>query len=295
MPDTDPISDTPSGKKGPPPRKLKNIGVRLITGLLIGVFAFVPLLFGGPIWLGLVGLFALRAIWEWVRMSETDSTSLAYIIPMVGAMAVLLCAYLTVLSHNPVLYKAAFFIALTIAAIAGFERMRRNGAIWASLGFLYIIIPAALLVILRGNESGASAQGFKNLIYIILIVVAADVGAYIGGSFIGGPKMAPKLSPNKTWAGFFSGLLAACIIGAFVAGYFNAPIISGAIFAIPIMVFSVLGDILESGFKRKLEIKDTGGLLPGHGGVLDRVDSLMMAVVFAALILILIPEFWPLT
>ena len=280
----DPISDVTK----PAPRKWKTLGARLVTGLLIAVIAFIPLYFGGYVWRGLVVVFAVVALYEWVRMSDSKPTYLAYCIPIFGAIAALHLTYMMG-------YKAAFILAVSVAAIAGIERIRRGGAIWASLGFLYVIIPATLLVLLRGLDSGVSATGFRNLIYVILIVVAADVGAYFGGSLIGGPKMAPKLSPNKTWAGFVSGLLVACLIGGLATVGYGYSFIYGALFAAPVVVFSVLGDILESAFKRILKVKDTGELLPGHGGVLDRVDSLMMAVVFAAFILYFIPQVWPFT
>lgn len=105
--------------------------------------------------------------------------------------------------------------------------------------------------------------------------------------------MAPTLSPNKTWSGFFSGIGLACIIGVLTALFIGFSPVFGALFAIPVVVFSVIGDFLESGLKRKLDVKDSSGILPGHGGVLDRVDSLMMAVVFVAVIHVFVPQIWP--
>jgi len=235
----DPISDLPK----PAPRKWKTLGARFVTGLLIAIIAFVPLYFGGMLWRGLVVVFAVLALYEWVRMSDSKPTYLAYFIPILGAIGVLHLTYMMG-------YKTAFILAVSVAAIAGIERIRRGGAIWASLGFLYVIVPAMILVLMRGFDSGVSAAGFRNLIYIILIVVAADVGAYFGGSFIGGPKMAPKLSPNKTWAGFVSGLVVACLIGGLAAAGYGYSLIYGALFAAPVVVFSVLGDIMERSWRR---------------------------------------------
>jgi len=279
MGDSDPIS---------PPPKWKNIGVRAITGLAISFIAFIPFYLGGVFWLGLVGLVAACAVWEWVRMSETQPTRLAYIIPFLGVTFVLIGLYTEA-------YRFTFMMAFLMAALAGLERIRRRGAFWAGLGFLYIIIPAIFLVILRGKVPGVNAAGFQSLIYVILAVVAADTGAYFGGSYFRGPKMAPKLSPNKTWSGFVSGVLFACLIGGLSAVFIGFSPIYAVMLAVPIVVFSVLGDFLESGLKRKLDVKDTGEILPGHGGVLDRVDSLMMAVVFVAALQYFAPHVWPIS
>ena len=275
---------SPSSK--PPSPKWKNIGVRAVTGLLIAFIAFIPLYLGGVFWPILVAIVSALAMWEWVRMTETHPTRLAYIIPIFGMVFIVIGSYVGA-------YKITFMIAFLLAALAGLERIRRKGAFWASLGFLYIIIPAILLIFLRGSEAGITASGFQNLIYVVLVVIAADTGAYLGGSYFQGPKMAPKLSPNKTWSGFASGIVLAGIIGALSALFLGVSPLNGAIFAVPIVIFSVLGDFLESGLKRKLDVKDTGGLLPGHGGVLDRVDSLMMAVVFVACVQVIAPQIWP--
>jgi len=189
-------------------------------------------------------------------MSEVKPTRLAYIIPLLGVVLALTSSHFDE-------YKAAFLCIFLTAALAGIERLRRTGAIWAALGFIYIIVPAILLILLRGKEAGVNAVGFQSLIYV------ADTGAYMGGSYFRGPKIAPKLSPNKTWSGFVSGIAFACLIGALLAVFIGFSPLYGFIMAAPIVVFSVLGDFLESGLKRKLEVKDTGGVLPGHGGVLD--------------------------
>ena len=107
------------------------------------------------------------------------------------------------------------------------------------------------------------------------------------------PKLAPKLSPNKTWSGFFSGQVLAILLGALFGHFVGIGWLSGALLALPIAILSVLGDLFESGVKRNLNVKDTGGLMPGHGGLLDRLDSLMAAIIGFAIILILFPGIWP--
>ena len=265
----------------------KNVGVRAATALLFAAICIPPLYFGGWPWAILVALLAGRMMWEWVRMADPAPTRLAYIIPIIGV--VIACFYV---AQQHLLFAV---IVMAIAAIAAaIERARRGGLLWSGLGYLYIVIPSMAIVGIRGVENGFATEGFTKLIYVILIVVAADVGAYFGGSYFKGPKLSPKLSPNKTWSGFFSGLTFGALIGGFVGHIIGLGFPLGFGLAIPIVILSVLGDLLESGLKRRLNVKDSGELLPGHGGLLDRLDSLMMAIVGVVVILAVMPNLWPL-
>jgi len=265
----------------------KNVGIRAVTALSLAAITIPPLYFGGWPWAVLVSLFGGRMMWEWVRMSDTRPTRLAFILPILG---VVLSAFY--MAQGLWMYS---MIAIAFAAIVtGIERARRGGFLWAGLGCLYIAIPCLAIVAIRGAENGFATEEFKKLIYIILVVVAADVGAYFGGSFFKGPKMAPKLSPNKTWSGFISGFGFGALIGGIVGLVIGLGFPLGLALSLPIVILSVFGDLLESGLKRTLNVKDAGDLLPGHGGLLDRLDSLMLAVVGAGLILYLVPNIWPL-
>ena len=265
----------------------KNVGVRAATALLFAAICIPPLYFGGWTWAVLVALLGGRMMWEWVRMSDPMPTRPAFIIPIVGV--VIACFYMA--QQNLLFALITAGIATILAAL---ERSRRGGVLWSSLGYLYIVIPSMAIVGIRGVENGFATEGFTKLIYVILIVVAADVGAYFGGSYFKGPKLSPKLSPNKTWSGFFSGLTFGALIGGGVGHIIGLGFPLGFGLAIPIVILSVLGDLLESGLKRRLNVKDAGELLPGHGGLLDRLDSLMMAIVGVVAILAVAPDLWPL-
>jgi len=277
------VSSIPAEKKP----LFKNVGVRAATALLFAAICILPLYFGGWPWAVLVSLLGGRMMWEWVRMSDPVPTRLAYIIPIIGV--VIACFYMA--QKNLVF---ALITAVIAAILAALERSRRGGLLWSGLGYLYIVIPSMAIVGIRGIENGFATEGFTKLIYVILIVVAADVGAYFGGSYFKGPKLSPKLSPNKTWSGFFSGLTFGALIGGLVGHIIGLGFSLGFGLAIPIVILSVLGDLLESGLKRRLNVKDAGDLLPGHGGLLDRLDSLMMAIVGVVAILAVAPDLWPL-
>ena len=265
----------------------KNVGVRAVTALALAAFVIPPLYFGGWPWAVLAALFGGRMMWEWVKMSDKNPTRLAFILPITGV--VIACFYMA--QQN--LTFAVITVAIA-AILAALERARRGGLLWAGLGYLYIVIPSLAIVGIRGVENGFATEGFTKLTYVILVVVAADVGAYFGGSYFKGPKLSPKLSPNKTWSGFFSGLIFGAIIGGVVGLVIGLGFPMGFGLAIPIVILSVLGDLLESGLKRSLNVKDSGDLLPGHGGLLDRLDSLMLAVVGTVAILYIVPNLWPL-
>ncbi len=146
----------------------------------------------------------------------------------------------------------------------------------AILGIPYILLMFVCLWWLR--DAGDDQIGRGLTFYIVFAVWAVDIGAYFAGRSIGGPKLAPKFSPSKTWAGLVGGMVAAAIIGHAWAWFAGArlPEIT-LLLGLLIGVVAQAGDILESAFKRKFGVKDSGALIPGHGGILDRVDGLMAA------------------
>ncbi|GHA90767.1 phosphatidate cytidylyltransferase [Algimonas arctica] len=266
--------------------RLSGLKPRLLTGVIVLLVCLLPFYFGGYIWTALVAIFSARMMYEWVRMTDSGATPLAFGLAMVGLFVALLYA----VQGLPVWAVGALFL-VTLAAVA--ERQSRGGAVWTAFGLPYIIFPAVVMILLRGAEVGFATRGFTQLSFIILVVIAADVGAYFGGSTIGGPKLAPKLSPNKTWSGAISGLILASIIAVIAGLFIGLPAWGSVLLALPLVVLSVLGDLLESMFKRRLGVKDTGTLLPGHGGLLDRLDSLLAAVVGGAILFMLIGDRWP--
>jgi phosphatidate cytidylyltransferase len=136
-------------------------------------------------------------------------------------------------------------------------------------GFL-VLVPAAIglarLVIVEPN-------GNWLLLYLLVLIAAADVGGYFGGKTFGRHKLAPAISPGKTWEGFAAGMLASVLVAVVSASLFRQPVFAWVALGLLVALVSVVGDLVESLFKRRVGLKDSSGLLPGHGGVLDRIDS----------------------
>lgn len=183
----------------------------------------------------------------------------------------------------------AVLVAL-IATIMYIEWTRivgKWGFDWKLFGFFYCLLPAVSLLWIRERaEYEGIGSGFDLLIWVFLVVWATDIGAYFSGRAIGGPKLAPSISPNKTIAGLIGGVISAALLaGAWV--YFvrlPAPLLW---IAVPFAVAAQLGDLFESGLKRRAGVKDSGTWLPGHGGLLDRLDGLVPVALLTALLMVM--------
>jgi phosphatidate cytidylyltransferase len=179
-------------------------------------------------------------------------------------------------------------------AVLGLGLVRRNNPVWHAGGVVYLGLPALSIIALRDY----APHGEWVLIGLFLIVWATDTGALFCGNLIGGPKLAPVLSPNKTWAGFIGGMVSAAIVEAIFLVVLKIAVVKGqaswelaawgAVFAAGMAVIAHGGDLFESWTKRCFHIKDSGSMIPGHGGVLDRIDSTLATLVaLAVLVLVL--------
>lgn len=270
----------------PKSNRFKSLGVRVLSGIALVFICGFPFYYGGWALAILVAVFGARLIYEWVRMTDPGFTKLALLIPIVSLLATLVLGQMGE-------WPMALILVIVAAILSAIERGQRGKAHWAAFGCLYIILPCLAILWIRGDEMGLNSEGFAKVIFIALVVIAADSWAYLGGSLLKGPKLVPKISPNKTWSGFGSGLLFGAFTGVLCALFTGFSLITGLFLAVPIVIFSVFGDLLESAIKRHLNVKDAGGLLPGHGGLLDRVDSLMLAVLVSAFALMFWPDIWP--
>ena len=159
---------------------------------------------------------------------------------------------------------------------------------WRTIGFFYIAIPCVSLIVLRDAVFANDSNGGMQAVLLLMAMIAAtDIGAFFFGRLIGGPKILPAISPKKTWAGLLGGIICAALVGALAIPYLPVPvplplmILAGAVMAI----VAQIGDFFESWLKRRAGIKDSGTLIPGHGGLLDRLDGFMFTAPLFTLIL----------
>jgi len=144
-------------------------------------------------------------------------------------------------------------------------------------GIAYILLGAAALAWLR-------TSGWESVLLVLLVVWASDIGAYLAGRLLGGPRLAPRISPGKTWSGAAGGLASALAVGLVAVSLRPGPVGHALAVAAGLSIAAQLGDLLESGMKRHFGVKDSGRLIPGHGGLLDRLDGLLAAAPVAALL-----------
>ena len=169
------------------------------------------------------------------------------------------------------------FFIITLLTIGGRSKLFGTTVLFLVFN-LFIVIPSFLIIWLRGTEE------LNTVLWIVLSVVATDIGAYLTGKSIGGKKLAPKISPNKTWSGLLGGAFFSVITGFIFSWVILENQIKLMFMGLLIAIVSQMGDLLESNFKRKYSIKESSNLIPGHGGLMDRLDGHMAAVSFFALI-----------
>lgn len=271
---------------------------RIITALVLSALILTALFYLPHLWfvIGLAGITALAA-WEWANLSAIEKMPLRILYAVICILLVFLGVQYVGLDYSSTAMTRLRDIAgigCVWWAIALLWVMMYPGSapLWGSvparlLMGLFVLVPSTLaLVFISGMESGQWM-----FVYVVGIVIAADVGAYFAGRAWGKRKLAPLVSPGKSWAGFWGGLAStmalALIVGSFVT---VASLSFPALLAVTLVttLASVLGDLLESMVKRHRGIKDSSQILPGHGGVMDRIDSLSAAApVFTLLMLLL--------
>lgn len=278
-PETAPSSGIASAHDGRKPAKF-SLGwiTRPLFGGLLAALAVAALYEGGFYFALLIASVLIAAAREWHRMIAQDKFTEEFFIT---SLVVVLAVSIEVEKPGSVVPWAIIGIGTLISfALAS---VRGRLALWEAGGVLYLGIPALAAVMLRTLPE----QSFRLLLVFFLAIWAADTGAFVSGNLIGGPKLWPALSPNKTWAGFFGGILLAAIVGSAAFTMMSLGTARGAVFAALIGVIAHMGDLFESWVKRTFRIKNSGGLIPGHGGVLDRIDSSLLAIpVLAAVVFV---------
>lgn len=249
---------------------------RLLTALVL-----IPLVIGAVLYLPTVhiavlfGALAALCAWEWAGLSGLDAahSRLAY---TAGTVVLLWVA-----QEGAARVTLLAGLLWWCAALGWLVLLREPGPTWpawgrAIAGWLVLVPAWRALVALHGLP----ASGPSYLLFLLVLVWGADTAAYVAGRQWGKRKLAPRLSPGKTWEGMWGGLAAALafgLSGAALLGMRGWHLLSFVLLTLVTVLFSILGDLTESAFKRQSGVKDSGHLLPGHGGILDRVDSLTAA------------------
>ncbi len=251
-----------------------DLGPRLASAAAILPPAALAIYLGGPWLAAALAAVAGRAAWEWTRMAGgpgRDARSWIAALAAAGAVG----AFEALEPRWLPLALAGFAAAAWLAA----ARFGARRGLWPALGCAVAAAPCLCALWLRAMEP----RGLETLVWLAVVAIATDVGAYAAGRAAGGPKLAPGISPNKTWAGAVGGAAAGAAAGAAFAGAAGAPV-SAAVLAAGLGVSAAAqaGDLGESALKRRFAVKDSGALIPGHGGVLDRLDGHMAAAVAVA-------------
>ena len=252
---------------------IRDLRPRIISGLILAALA-LGLTYAGPVTFALLVMaVAVVMCWEWGRVIRGERLDAAFAVHAGTVAAGALLAAMGFAALGLVLVLIGAILVLLIQ----FSEKGRLSA----LGVPYVGVPSIALLWIRSDEP----YGFAAVLFILLVVCTTDTFAYFGGRSIGGARLWPRVSPNKTWAGFISGIAAGMIAGALFAFFLEeASHVGLALTALLLALVSQAGDLAESALKRGFGVKDASTLIPGHGGVLDRMDGVVFAAAAAALL-----------
>ena len=248
------------------------IARRIATSIVLIPIALGSVLAGGLLFIVLISVGTALVIFEWTRMTAPTAgrgAVIALLGIVLGAIAgFVFSGAVTGLS----VLAAGIILIVVIAPRLGLDRS------WSAAGLCYAGLASLCLLMLRGSAE----FGLETIVWLFLLVWLADIAALAVGRTVGGPRLAPRISPAKTWSGALASVAAAMMVGlaaAFIVGHTSKialVAISGGV-----GIAAILGDLVESWIKRRFGAKDSGALIPGHGGMMDRVDSLIFAAVAA--------------
>lgn len=248
---------------------------RALTAIVLAVALLIVLFALPPVFTTqLVALVVLGGAWEWSAFLKSPRRGLRLAYTLLVGLGYLVAQHYT---HTPdalswLLVAAALWWLVALGWVM--FAPARGGSVAAAVTGLLVLIPAGVaLQRLRFEDDGAWL-----MLFALLVVMAADIGAYFAGHRFGRTKLAPQVSPGKTWEGVFGGCAASMLVAAVGARLLGWPVVPLLLLALVAAAFSVVGDLTESLMKRHSGLKDSGHLFPGHGGVLDRFDSLSAGI-----------------
>lgn len=242
---------------------MSNLVHRAISAIVLAPLVLAAIWFDSLVFTLLIGAAGVLMLLEWCRI--TGATVVQATVMAIGFGLVVAASTMDQLQWITMILGTSILAVMILALV------QKRSQFWGATGLFYITVPCLLLVLLRQLENGHAL-----ILWLFAVVWATDIGGYAFGKTIGGPKLAPKVSPNKTWAGLLGGMLLAAVVGAFTAqltgfdGWRQVAVCSGML-----AIVAQTGDLFESYVKRRFNVKDSGALIPGHGGLLDRVDGIL--------------------
>lgn len=251
-----------------PARQMSNLQLRIISAIVLAAAVLVFTWLGGGAFRILMALMAALMFYEWCAMSRSEGSMRHQMIAAVCLAAVLV----GVVMGYP---ATGLLVLLAVSVVLSIVENKVAGqGMWVPAGLAYAGLSGLSLAFLRGD----SHAGLLAILFLFVVVWATDICAYFVGRSLGGPKLAPSISPGKTQSGALGGTVGGVLAGmilAIYAGLPNLPLL--ALVAFVLSVVSQMGDLFESWVKRRHGVKDSGKVIPGHGGVMDRVDGLVAA------------------
>ncbi|OLB76229.1 MAG: hypothetical protein AUI14_19450 [Actinobacteria bacterium 13_2_20CM_2_71_6] len=257
----------PAGRAG------RNLPAAIAVGLTLGGLVLASLLFWRPAFVLVAGAAAAVGVWEMVRAAARDGGPRAPLVPLLGGCVVMAALAWFAGAEALTLGLALTVLAAMIWRLADGPQGYQRDLLVTVLIAVYVPFLAGFAVLLA-----RSAHGDLRVIATLASVVLSDTGGYVAGVFFGRHPMAPTVSPKKSWEGTAGSLVITAIGGALMFHFlFHVPWWHGVLFGLGVSAAAVLGDLAESLLKRDLRIKDMSHLLPGHGGLMDRLDSILFA------------------
>lgn len=246
--------------------KWADLAVRMGSGAVLVAVGLAGIWAGGHVFHVMVAVICGTMVWELCRMLSPEQRGTALQLGGVALLASLLALYL------PVGFALPILLAPAMVGLGQLKRFRS----------LYMVFTTMVLLAGFGLSQVRDDLGFGWVMWLVLVVVVTDVVGYFAGRMIGGPKFWPRVSPKKTWAGTVAGWVGAAVVGAIYVTQSNVGVALIGI-SVSVSMASQMGDIAESAIKRRVGVKDSSSLIPGHGGLLDRFDGMLGASLFLLL------------
>lgn len=256
-------------------RKSPDLQLRAISSVFVVVAVMGGIIAGGYVWSTVAVIIALLSLWEFYKLQATALKDSPVLIMLAG-LFILLGTASGVMGVTTILCSISIvaFIALFIEIMKHQTTGESNALVTMGAtvaGLAYIVLPWSFMIVIRSRELGSMF-----LITLFLCTWSCDVAAYFVGSHLGRTPLCSQVSPHKTWEGFFGGAAASFMCGGLMALIFSFPPLPLLLMGLLCGIAGQLGDLGESVLKREAGVKDTGSLIPGHGGLLDRFDSILV-------------------